>query len=233
VTGLKWVLHSGCRDSSFIPAWGDYLQHPRKITRRSKAIAADSHQSRWQRDQVHGKREGGGAGQRRTGNRDSRHGPIRRRRYRHWHFRSSADRPFSALGEALRWPVGLERKAKEAKEFYAALALSTLVGWPLTSRRWMPSNQSTSVGSDHQRDCGGPSDLLNDAFGEQAQSKGEVHLACVPQNLGMDLGGYYGFRRCRNASHFRSIDSRRPKPKTVYLHFTRGGSSAGMVFFHQ
>ena len=33
-----------------------------------------------------------------------------------------------AVGEALRWPVGLERKANEAKAFYAVLALATLVG---------------------------------------------------------------------------------------------------------
>jgi NRAMP (natural resistance-associated macrophage protein)-like metal ion transporter len=36
-----------------------------------------------------------------------------------------------AVGEALRWPVGLERKAKAAKAFYAVLALSTLVGLAL------------------------------------------------------------------------------------------------------
>ena len=33
-----------------------------------------------------------------------------------------------SVGEALRWPVGLERKAKEAKAFYAVLALATLIG---------------------------------------------------------------------------------------------------------
>ena len=36
-----------------------------------------------------------------------------------------------AVGEALRWPVGLERKAKEAKAFYAVLAMATLVGLAL------------------------------------------------------------------------------------------------------
>jgi Mn2+/Fe2+ NRAMP family transporter len=36
-----------------------------------------------------------------------------------------------AVGEALRWPVGLERKTKEAKAFYAVLALATLVGLAL------------------------------------------------------------------------------------------------------
>jgi Mn2+/Fe2+ NRAMP family transporter len=36
-----------------------------------------------------------------------------------------------AVGEALRWPVGLERRAKEAKAFYAVLALATLVGLAL------------------------------------------------------------------------------------------------------
>jgi Mn2+/Fe2+ NRAMP family transporter len=33
-----------------------------------------------------------------------------------------------AVGEALRWPVGLERKASEAKAFYAVLAAATLIG---------------------------------------------------------------------------------------------------------
>jgi NRAMP (natural resistance-associated macrophage protein)-like metal ion transporter len=33
-----------------------------------------------------------------------------------------------AVGEALKWPVGLERKAKEAKAFYSVLALATLIG---------------------------------------------------------------------------------------------------------
>jgi Mn2+/Fe2+ NRAMP family transporter len=33
-----------------------------------------------------------------------------------------------AVGETLRWPVGLERKAKEAKAFYAVLAVATLMG---------------------------------------------------------------------------------------------------------
>ena len=33
-----------------------------------------------------------------------------------------------AVGEALRWPVGLERKPREAKAFYGVLAVATLVG---------------------------------------------------------------------------------------------------------
>ena len=33
-----------------------------------------------------------------------------------------------SIGEALRWPVGLERKASEAKAFYGVLALSTIIG---------------------------------------------------------------------------------------------------------
>ena len=33
-----------------------------------------------------------------------------------------------AVGEAFRWPVGLERKAKEAKAFYAVLVVATLIG---------------------------------------------------------------------------------------------------------
>ena len=33
-----------------------------------------------------------------------------------------------AVGEAFRWPVGLERKLKEAKAFYGVLAVATLIG---------------------------------------------------------------------------------------------------------
>ena len=33
-----------------------------------------------------------------------------------------------AVGEALRWPTGLERKAREAKGFYTVIALATLLG---------------------------------------------------------------------------------------------------------
>jgi Mn2+/Fe2+ NRAMP family transporter len=33
-----------------------------------------------------------------------------------------------AVGEALGWPVGMERKAHEAKAYYAVLALATLIG---------------------------------------------------------------------------------------------------------
>ena len=33
-----------------------------------------------------------------------------------------------ALGEARKWPIGLERKPKQAKAFYAAIAMSTLFG---------------------------------------------------------------------------------------------------------
>jgi Mn2+/Fe2+ NRAMP family transporter len=36
-----------------------------------------------------------------------------------------------AVGEAFRWPVGLERKAKEAKAFYSFLAIATLIGLAL------------------------------------------------------------------------------------------------------
>jgi len=32
------------------------------------------------------------------------------------------------VGEAFRWPVGLERKAKEAKAFYSVLVVATLIG---------------------------------------------------------------------------------------------------------
>ena len=33
-----------------------------------------------------------------------------------------------AVGESFKWPVGLERKAKEAKAYYAVLAVATLIG---------------------------------------------------------------------------------------------------------
>ena len=43
-----------------------------------------------------------------------------------------------AVGEALRWPVGLERKAKEAKAFYAVIAVSTLIGLALNFTKLDP-----------------------------------------------------------------------------------------------
>ena len=43
-----------------------------------------------------------------------------------------------ALGEALRWPVGLERKPYQARGFYAVIALSTLLGLTLVLLRVDP-----------------------------------------------------------------------------------------------
>ena len=43
-----------------------------------------------------------------------------------------------ALGEALKWPVGLERQAKEAKAFYSVLAVATLLGVALNFTRVDP-----------------------------------------------------------------------------------------------
>ena len=43
-----------------------------------------------------------------------------------------------ALGEALQWPVGLERKAKEAKAFYSVLAIATLIGLALNFTKMDP-----------------------------------------------------------------------------------------------
>jgi NRAMP (natural resistance-associated macrophage protein)-like metal ion transporter len=43
-----------------------------------------------------------------------------------------------AIGEALKWPVGLERKAKEAKAFYSVLAIATLLGLALNFTKFDP-----------------------------------------------------------------------------------------------
>jgi Mn2+/Fe2+ NRAMP family transporter len=43
-----------------------------------------------------------------------------------------------AVGEAFKWPVGLERKAKEAKAFYSVLALATLIGLVLNFTKFDP-----------------------------------------------------------------------------------------------
>jgi NRAMP (natural resistance-associated macrophage protein)-like metal ion transporter len=43
-----------------------------------------------------------------------------------------------AVGEALKWPVGLERKAKEAKAFYSVLAVATLLGLALNFTKLDP-----------------------------------------------------------------------------------------------
>jgi Mn2+/Fe2+ NRAMP family transporter len=62
-----------------------------------------------------------------------------------------------AVGEALHWSVGLERKAKEAKAFYAVLALATLVGLALNFTK-VDAIKAPGVGGSHQRGYGGPSD---------------------------------------------------------------------------
>ena len=38
-----------------------------------------------------------------------------------------------AIGEARRWPIGLDRKPKQAKAFYITLALATLIGASMNS----------------------------------------------------------------------------------------------------
>jgi Mn2+/Fe2+ NRAMP family transporter len=43
-----------------------------------------------------------------------------------------------AVGEALKWPVGLERKAKEAKAFYTVLAVATTIGLTLNFTKLDP-----------------------------------------------------------------------------------------------
>jgi Mn2+/Fe2+ NRAMP family transporter len=43
-----------------------------------------------------------------------------------------------AVGEALKWPVGLERKAKEAKAFYSVLAVATVIGLALNFTKLDP-----------------------------------------------------------------------------------------------
>jgi Mn2+/Fe2+ NRAMP family transporter len=43
-----------------------------------------------------------------------------------------------AVGEALRWPVGLDRKVNEAKAFYVVLALATLIGLALNFTKINP-----------------------------------------------------------------------------------------------
>jgi len=56
-----------------------------------------------------------------------------------------------ALGEALKWPVGLERKAKEAKAFYySVLAIATLIGLALNFTKLDPI-KAFGVGGHHQR----------------------------------------------------------------------------------
>jgi Mn2+/Fe2+ NRAMP family transporter len=45
---------------------------------------------------------------------------------------------FAAVGEALKWPVGLEHKAKEAKAFYSVLAVATLIGLILNFTKFDP-----------------------------------------------------------------------------------------------
>jgi Mn2+/Fe2+ NRAMP family transporter len=43
-----------------------------------------------------------------------------------------------AVGETFRWPLGLERKVKEAKAFYAVLAFAALIGLVLNCTKIDP-----------------------------------------------------------------------------------------------
>ena len=43
-----------------------------------------------------------------------------------------------AVGEALKWPVGLERKAKQAKAFYSVLGVATVIGLALNFTKLDP-----------------------------------------------------------------------------------------------
>jgi hypothetical protein len=51
----------------------------------------------------------------------------------YWHCQFSADRPLTRIGEALKWPVGLERKAKEAKDFTKFDPIKALVWAAITN----------------------------------------------------------------------------------------------------
>jgi hypothetical protein len=70
--------------------------------------------------------------------------------------------------EAFRWPVGLERKLKEAKPFYGVLAVATLIGLMINFTKTR-SDQSTGLGGNHQRGYGGASDVFYDADGLQSK----------------------------------------------------------------
>jgi Mn2+/Fe2+ NRAMP family transporter len=50
-----------------------------------------------------------------------------------------------AVGEALGWPIGLERKASEAKAFYAVLAMATLIGLLLNFTKIDPMHALVSA----------------------------------------------------------------------------------------
>jgi Mn2+/Fe2+ NRAMP family transporter len=47
-----------------------------------------------------------------------------------------------AIGEARKWPVGLGRKPKKAKAFYATLTIATMLGIALTFLRSIRSKRS-------------------------------------------------------------------------------------------
>ena len=50
-----------------------------------------------------------------------------------------------AVGEARKWPVGLARRPLQAKAFYGTIAIATMVGAAINSRRSTRSRRSTGA----------------------------------------------------------------------------------------
>ena len=103
-----------------------------------------------------------------------------------------------AVGEALRWPVGLARQPKAARAFYATLAVAT-AHWNGHQPPAGRSDPGALLERCHQRRDGGPDHRCDDEPGQRSSRDGAFHLVTLAEDRRLDHG-------CRNGCLRRRID---------------------------
>ena len=90
-----------------------------------------------------------------------------------------------AVGEALRWPVGLNREPLRARGFYGVIAVATLIGLSLNFNFvHVDPIKSLVLVRRHQRRRGRTDHDSDDADGVPRQDHGRVHAERAPEGLG-------------------------------------------------
>ena len=98
-----------------------------------------------------------------------------------------------ALGEALGWTTGLDRKPRDAKAFYGTIAVSTLIGVRHQFHRARPDQGAVLVGGDQWRG-GGAADGHHHADGDAPRRDGSVCTASRVVGHGVAVHGGNGGR---------------------------------------
>ena len=103
-----------------------------------------------------------------------------------------------AVGEALRWPVGLARQPKAARAFYvdAGSGHGAWNGHQLPADR---SDPGALLERCHQRRDGGANHCGDDELGQRSSRDGAFHLVILAEDCRLDHG-------CRNGCLRRRID---------------------------